>query len=60
MKIKIDYIKTPVKEIKVKRTKAEAGSMGGKAKVPKGFAKMDKERLRELSKKAIEKRWNNK
>lgn len=31
----------------------ERGALGGKAKVPKGFAKMDKKRLTEVSKRAI-------
>lgn len=54
-KIKVDYIETPVQKVKV--SFSEAGRKGGKAKVPKGFSKMDKEKLKELSKKASAKRW---
>lgn len=54
-KIKIDYIETPVQKIKV--SFVEAGRRGGKAKVAKGFSKMDKEKLKELSRKASAKRW---
>lgn len=59
MDIKVDYIKTPVEKIKVVKAKAGSagGKIGGKAKVPKGFAKMDKDRLKELSRNAINKRW---
>lgn len=58
MEIKVKYIKTPVEQIRVKRS--AAGKKGGSAKVPKGFAMMDKEKLRELSKNAINKRWGKK
>jgi hypothetical protein len=33
------------------------GKIGGKAKVPKGFAKMSPERRAEIARKAAEKRW---
>jgi general stress protein YciG len=36
------------------------GRKGGKAKVPKGFAKMDPEKLREIGRKTAEKRWGKK
>lgn len=55
MKINVKYIKTPPQKVKV--TFKEAGRRGGLAKVPKGFAKMDKEKLREIGRKAAEKRW---
>lgn len=55
MEIKVNYIETPVQEVKV--SFREAGRKGGLAKVPKGFAKMDKERLKDISKKASNKRW---
>lgn len=55
MKINVEYIETPPQKVKV--TFKEAGRRGGLAKVPKGFAKMDKERLREIGRKAAEKRW---
>lgn len=55
MKISVEQIEKPAEKVKV--SFAEAGRRGGLAKVPKGFAKMDKEQLRELSKKAVEKRW---
>lgn len=55
MEIKVNYIETPVQEVKV--SFREAGRKGGLAKVPKGFAKMDKERLKDISKKASDKRW---
>lgn len=58
MEIKVKYIKTPAVEIKVKR--AAAGKKGGSAKVPKGFAMMDKEKLKAASKKGLEKRWGKK
>jgi len=40
-------------------TKAAAalGREGGKAKVPKGFAKMSQTRLKKIAKAAIKKRW---
>ena len=55
MKIKVDYIETPVQKVKV--TFKEAGRRGGLAKVPKGFSKMDAEKRKEISKKAANKRW---
>lgn len=58
MEIKVKYIKTPVEKIRVKRS--EAGAKGGKVKTAKGFAKMDKERLRKLSVDAVNKRWGKK
>ena len=57
MKIKVDYIETPVQKVKV--SFKEAGRRGGSARVPKGFAKMDEKRRREISKKAAAKRWGN-
>ena len=33
------------------------GRRGGKKKVPKGFSMMDKERHREIARKAAKKRW---
>ena len=42
MKIEVKYIKTPVETIKVRKISgAKGGKIGGKAKVPKGFATMD-------------------
>lgn len=55
MKISVEQIEKPVEKVKV--SFAEAGRRGGLAKVPKGFAKMDKNQLCELSKKAVKKRW---
>jgi hypothetical protein len=55
MKIKIDYIETPVQEVKV--SFKEAGRRGGLAKVPKGFSKMPEEKRKEIAKKAAAKRW---
>ena len=55
MKIKIDYIETPVQEIKV--SFKEAGRRGGLAKVPKGFSKMSEEKRKEIARKAAAKRW---
>ena len=55
MKIKIDYIETPVQEIKV--SFKEAGRRGGLAKVPKGFSKMPEEKRKEIARKAAAKRW---
>ena len=57
MKINVDYIETPVQKIKV--SFKEAGRRGGLAKVPKGFAKMDDIKRREIAKKAAAKRWGN-
>lgn len=58
MKIDVKYIETPPQKVKV--TFKEAGRRGGLAKVPKGFAKMDKERLKEISRQASNKRWSKK
>ena len=55
MEIKVNYIKTPVQKVKV--SFKEAGRRGGLAKVPKGFAKMDDVKRREIAKKAANKRW---
>ena len=57
MKINVDYVETPVQKIKV--SFKEAGRRGGLAKVPKGFAKMDDIKRREIAKKAAAKRWGN-
>jgi hypothetical protein len=57
MKIKVDYIETPVEKVKV--SFKEAGRRGGLAKVPKGFAKMSEVKRREIAKKAANKRWGN-
>lgn len=56
MKIEVKKIETPAQKIKV--SFKEAGRRGGLAKVPKGFSKMDKGRLREIGRKAAEKRWS--
>lgn len=42
-------------EIEISRIRAEVGRKGGKARVPKGFAKMSPERHREISVKASQK-----
>lgn len=55
-KIKVDYIETPVEKVKV--SFREAGRRGGSARVPKGFAKMDSDKRREISRKAAAKRWS--
>lgn len=55
MKIKVDYIPTPIQKVKV--SFKEAGRKGGLAKVPKGFSKMDEGRRKEIAKKAAAKRW---
>ena len=57
MKIKVDYIETPVQKVKV--SFKEAGRRGGLAEVPKGFSKMDEERRKEIARKAANKRWGN-
>lgn len=59
MDIKVNYIKTPIERIKVirKTVGAKGGKIGGKANVAKGFAKMDKEKLKKVSKEAANKRW---
>lgn len=38
MEIKVNYIKTPVEKIRVRRLQSEGGKKGGSAKVAKGFA----------------------
>lgn len=44
-----------IQKIEISRIRAEAGRKGGKAKVPKGFARMSPERQREISIKASQK-----
>lgn len=44
-----------VHKIEISRIRAEVGRKGGKAKVPKGFAKMNPERQREIATKASQK-----
>ena len=56
MKVKVDYIETPVEKVKV--SFKEAGRRGGSAKVPKGFAKMDVIRRKEISRRAARTRWS--
>lgn len=41
----------------LKELTAEWGRRGGKAKVPKGFAKMSKSKRKAISKAAAAKRW---
>lgn len=61
MKIKVKYIETSPEIVKVRKISgAKGGKIGGKAKVPKGFAMMDKKRLSEVAKKGLEKRWGKK
>lgn len=55
MEIKVKYIETPAEKVKV--SFKEAGRKGGLAKVPKGFSKMPEDKLKELSRKAANKRW---
>lgn len=55
MQIKVEHVEKPVEKVKI--SFKEAGKRGGIAKVPKGFAKMDEKRRREVSKKAAAKRW---
>ena len=55
MKINVRYIETPAVKIKIR----EGGRRGGLAKVPKGFAKMDEAKRKEIAKKAANKRWGN-
>ena len=55
-KIPVKYIETPAVKIKIR----EGGRKGGLAKVPKGFAKMDEVRRREIAKEAALKRWGKK
>lgn len=57
MKVEVKYIETPVQKVKV--SFKEAGRRGGLAKVPKGFAKMDDIKRKEIAKKAANKRWGN-
>lgn len=54
MTIEIKY-EGEAQKIEISRIRAEAGRKGGKAKVPKGFAKMSPERQREISIKASQK-----
>lgn len=44
-----------VQKIEISRIRAEVGRKGGEAKVPKGFAKMNPERQREIAIKASQK-----
>ena len=55
-KIEVKYVDTPAQKVKV--SFKEAGRRGGLAKVPKGFAMMDKETLKDVSRKAAKKRWS--
>ena len=55
MKIKVNYIDTPAQKVKV--SFKEAGRRGGLAQVPKGFSMMPEEKLKEISRKAANKRW---
>lgn len=55
MQIKVEHIEKPAEKVKI--SFKEAGKRGGIAKVPKGFAKMDEKRRREISKKAAARRW---
>lgn len=55
-KIPVKYIETPAVKIKIR----EGGRKGGLAKVPKGFAKMDEVRRRQIAKEAALKRWGKK
>lgn len=64
MEIKVKRIENGVEKVKVRVISnesldklKEAGKKGGMAKTKKGFACRDKEELRELSRKAIAKRW---
>ena len=57
MKIDVKHVEKPAEKVKV--TFSEAGRRGGLAKVPKGFSKMPADRLKEISKKAAAKRWQN-
>lgn len=55
MKVDVTYIETPTQDVKV--SYREAGRKGGLAKVPKGFSKVPKDKLKELSRQAALKRW---
>ena len=55
-KIPVKYIETPAVKIKMRG----GGRKGGLAKVPKGFAKMDEDRLKQIAKEAALKRWGKK
>jgi hypothetical protein len=44
-------------EDRIKRAAALLGQRGGKKKVPKGFARIGKKRLKSIAKAAAEKRW---
>ena len=54
-KIEVNYVEKPAEKIKV--SFKEAGRRGGLAKVPKGFSKMDTDKLKKLSSEAAKKRW---
>lgn len=56
MKIEVKYIPTPEVKIKIR----EGGRKWGLAKVPKGFAKMDEDRRKQIAKDAALKRWSKK
>lgn len=56
MKIDVKYTETPAVKIKIR----EGGRRGGLAKVPKGFAKMDEARRKQIAKEAALKRWGKK
>lgn len=47
------------KQEEKKMTKAEAGRLGGRAKVKKGFASKSREELLEISSKGGRNRWEN-
>ena len=55
MKVKINYIETPVQKVKV--SFKEAGRRGGLAKVPKGFSKLSPEDRKKMARKGADKRW---
>lgn len=55
MRIEVKHCETKAQEISVMR--AKMGAKGGRARVAKGFSMMDKEKLREMSRKAAAKRW---
>lgn len=48
---------TEMTKQELKELTAEWGRRGGKAKVPKGFAKMSKSKRKAISKAAAAKRW---
>nr|DAP29453.1 MAG TPA: hypothetical protein [Caudoviricetes sp.] len=55
MKIDVKYIEEPATKVKV--SFKEAGQRGGSAKVPKGFAKMNKAKRIAAATKGAMKRW---